>query len=408
MAGSALSELKVVELGGFIAAPYCTKLMADLGAEVIKVEEPGKGDPARSYGPFPNDDPHPERSLLFAYLNTNKLGVTLDVKSPLGRRVFKELLRDTDVLVESNPPKTMNELGLDYDSLAGVNPRLIVTSITPFGQSGPYRDYAATDLVLWHMGGTGYVTPGDVEDPDTHPPLNAPQHQPHIMSGITAAAATMTAVFARGVTGRGQHVDISEQEALVRTLGGAVVSHVNRGETPTRIAGLGLPTAGGLRFLRARDGYFLAIFFQDNHWKSLKKALGYPAWMESEIFNDGRSRRDNHDAVYALIEDWSKDYTRDQVCQILQVENRVPCFPVNTMAEVLTHPHFQERGTFVDMEHPNIGKFKAPGLPYNFSETPGQTASPAPTLGQHNKGIICARLGYSSEDLVRMFQMGVV
>ncbi|MBF8267888.1 MAG: hypothetical protein HW388_1396 [Dehalococcoidia bacterium] len=138
MTETALSGLRVVELGGFIPAPYCTKLMADMGAEVIKIEEPGKGDPARRYGPFPKDDPHPERSLLFAYLNTNKQGITLDVKSPLGRKLFKELLRDADVLVESNPPRLMKKLGLDYKSLSGINPRLIVTSITPFGQTGPY------------------------------------------------------------------------------------------------------------------------------------------------------------------------------------------------------------------------------------------------------------------------------
>ena len=177
MAGSALSELRVVELGDFIIAPYCTKLMADLGADVIKIEAPGLGDSARRYGPFPEDEPHLEKSLLFAYMNTNKKGITLDVRSPQGKKVFKELLRETDVLVESNPPKLMEELGLDYKSLASVNSALIVTSITRFGQTGPYRDYKATDLVSFHIGGIGYPTPGDVDDPDTNPPLKAPGHQ---------------------------------------------------------------------------------------------------------------------------------------------------------------------------------------------------------------------------------------
>ena len=162
MADSALSGLRVVELGDFIAAPYCAKLMADMGAEVIKIEPPA-GDSARRYGPFPNDEPHSEKSLLFAYLNTSKKGVTIDVGKPLGKRVFLELLKDADFLVEANPPRAMEELGLDYESIKGVNPGLIVTSITPFGQTGPYRDYKATELVLFshrrhrlpHAGGRG-------------------------------------------------------------------------------------------------------------------------------------------------------------------------------------------------------------------------------------------------------------
>jgi crotonobetainyl-CoA:carnitine CoA-transferase CaiB-like acyl-CoA transferase len=288
MAGNALSDIKMVELGDFMAAPYCTKLMADLGAEVIKIEEPGTGDSARRYGPFPGDEPHPEKSLLFAYMNSNKQGITLDVKGPQGKRVFKELLRDTDVLVESNPPRLMEELGLDYSSLARVNPGLIVTSITPFGQTGPYRDYKATDLVSFHIGGIGYPTPGDVDDPDIFPPLKAPGHQTHIMSGITGAAATMAAIFAREFTGRGQHVDVSEQETLLREIGGAVVSHVNRGETPIRIAGMGRPIASRKPLL-AKDGYFTCQLLMDHFWESLKKVLGYPEWANSEIFSERQS-----------------------------------------------------------------------------------------------------------------------
>ena len=407
MADSALSGLKVVELGDFIAAPYCAKLMADMGAEVIKIESPGLGDSARRYGPFPNDEPHSERSLLFAYMNTSKLGITLDVTKPLGKRVFRELLKEADVLVEANPPKMMEELGLDYNSIKDVNPGLIVTSITPFGQTGPYRDYKATELVSFHIGGIGYPTPGDVENPDTSPPMKAPGHQADIMAGVTGASASMTALFAREFTGEGQHIDVSEQETLLRASGNAVVSHMHRGETPSRIAGVGRPIAAR-KPLQTKDGYFTAQFFMDHFWEALKNVLGHPAWMEEEIFADRMSRMDNLDVILLLVEEWSKDYTRDEVYQILQVENHIPCLPINDMADLFAHPHYVERETFVDMEHPEIGRFKSPGPSYRFSGTPWNASVPAPSLGQHNAEIICGRLGYSMEDLARMRRIGAV
>ena len=234
MDNKALSGLSVVELGGFIPAPYCTKLMADLGASVVKIEPPGSGDPARKYGPFPDDIPNIEKSLLFAYLNTNKKSVTLDVKNTTGKKILMELIRDADILVESNSPKSMQELGLDYESLSSENKGLIVTSITPFGQNGPYRDYKANDLVSFHIGGIGYPTPGDVDDPDTNPPLKAPGHQADIMAGATGASGSMSALFAREMTGTGQHVDVSEQEALVRAIGMAVVQTIT--ETKHQVA----------------------------------------------------------------------------------------------------------------------------------------------------------------------------
>ena len=407
MAESALSGLRVVELGDFIAAPYCTKLMADLGAEVIKVEPPGAGDSARRYGPFPNDEPNPERSLLFAYMNTSKKGITLDVRTPLGKRAFKELLKDADVLVEGNPPRVMEELGLDYDSIKDVNPELIVTSITPFGQTGPYRDYKATELVSFHTGGLGYGTPGEIEEPETHPPLKAAGHQGNVQAGITAASATMCALFARDFSGQGQHVDVSIQEPLLSAIGSDIIAHTNRRETPTRIAALALRVPGRKPFL-AKDGYVTLTMVQDHFWESLKDVLGHPEWTEWEIFNERESRRDNMDALYPLVEEWTQQHTMEELYQMLQVEGHIPSSPVHSMEDVVNHPHFVERGTFVDMEHPQIGEFKSPGPAYRFSETPWQVSSPAPSLGQHNAEVLCNRLGYSKDDLARMRQMGVV
>ena len=186
------------------------------------------------------------------------------------------------------------------------------------------------------------------------------------MAGVTAAAASMTALFAREFTGEGQHVDVSEQDALLRASGNAVVSHMHRGETPSRIAGIGRPIATR-KPLPTKDGYFTAQFFMDHFWEALKDVLGHPEWMEQEIFADRMMRMENLDVIQLMVEEWSKDYTREEVYHILQVENHIPCLPINTMADLFVHPHYVERGTFVDMEHPEIGRFQSPGPSYRFS-----------------------------------------
>ncbi|MBN1613068.1 MAG: CoA transferase, partial [Deltaproteobacteria bacterium] len=188
MAEKALKGVKVLEFAGFVTGPYCTKLLADLGAGVIKIERPGLGDPARNRGPFPDDQPHPERSGLFLYLNTNKSGVTLDTGSPTGRRLFLEMIRRADILVEDHPPGAMETMGLGYDELEEVNPGLIMTSITPFGQTGPYRDYRAYGLNVAHASGSGYLTPVSPPEGDLGP-VKAGGFFDEYCNGLSAAAA---------------------------------------------------------------------------------------------------------------------------------------------------------------------------------------------------------------------------
>ncbi|MBF8267976.1 MAG: hypothetical protein HW388_1484, partial [Dehalococcoidia bacterium] len=290
----------------------------------------------------------------------------------------------------------------------GINPRLIVTSITPFGQTGPYRDYKATDLISFHMGGVGYSTPGDIDDPENQPPLRAPGHEADAMAGITGASATMCALMARDFTGRGEHVDVSEQEPMARVMSSDISSHINRGQTPTRIASLGRAVAGR-KPLMAKDGYYtIQPDRSDRTWEAMVKAMGNPEWAEMEMFKDREARRDNMDVVIPLIEEWSKSYTRDELYQLLQVGGHIPYLAVNSIEDALAHPHYVERGTFVEMDHPQIGNFKAPGPPYRFPVSPWRIERPAPMLGQHNREVICDRLGYSREDLVKMRQLGVI
>ncbi len=241
MNSEALSGLKLLEYSEFVSGPYCGKLLADLGAEVIKIEKPGLGDKARSWGPFPQDIPHPEKSGLFLDLNTNKSGVTLNVESAMGVKIFKELVKRVDIVIENNPPQEMERLGLDYESLHQINPLLVMTSITPFGQTGPYRDHKACDLISFHISGEAYVNPADgVDDIEQQPPLKGPMHRGDSMAGLTAAVCTMSAVFARQVTGQGQHVDLSEQEALSSIMRANLANFIN----DYQITVLGCPMEG--------------------------------------------------------------------------------------------------------------------------------------------------------------------
>jgi len=209
----ALSDVKVLDLTWHISGPYCTKLFADYGADVIKVERPGEGDPARGTGPFFQDDPHPEKSGLFLHLNTNKKSITLNLKSETGKRILKELVKDVDILVESFSPRVMPSLGLDYEVLEKVNPNLVMTSISNFGQTGPYQDFKMSELILSGMGGDMY----SCGLPDREPVkmgANIVQYQ----VGTMAATATVFAFYAARYQGVGQHVDVSMMETQLGTI----------------------------------------------------------------------------------------------------------------------------------------------------------------------------------------------
>ncbi len=234
MSEQALSHLKVLELCNFVCGPYCTKLLADLGAEVIKVEPPGVGDESRRRGPFLNDIPHPERSGLFLYLNTNKSGITLDIKTTKGRGILKELIKKTDILVEDNPPKVMKELGLTYHELKKINPRLVMTSITPFGQTGPYRDYKAHEMNLYHAGGEGYLLP--IQSPDlTREPVKAGGLVGDCICGLSSAIATLAAAYNMKETGVGQHIDVSKQDVLMTMVLLEIAMYANMGVVRNRL-----------------------------------------------------------------------------------------------------------------------------------------------------------------------------
>lgn len=408
MSKKALSGVKVVELGDFVSAPWCGKLMADLGAEVIKVEQPSVGDSARHYGPFLGDIPHPERSGLFLYLNANKHGVTLDVTKTTGRRILLQLLEQADVLIESSLPSRMAELELDYAAISSVNPRLVVTSITPYGQTGPYSDYKAFDINICAMGGLG-VQHGTSEREPIRPPLN----QAHYQSGLAAATATMFALLGRDVTGEGQHVDVSEADVLatVHSYGGNIQSYVFEGRVRKR-SGHRARSYYPWTILPCKDGYISMMAVQGFQWKRFLEIVGggeLPEWYTNDPrFTDrmaiGRRYADEMDA---LLAPWLMAHTKLEIFEMCQAQS-VPFTPVKSADELVNDDHLRERGFFVEIDREDTGPLTYPGAPYQFSVTPWAIRRPAPFLGEHNAEIYRGRLGLSAEELRDLRLGGII
>jgi crotonobetainyl-CoA:carnitine CoA-transferase CaiB-like acyl-CoA transferase len=402
MLNKALDHLKVLELCNFVCGPYCTKLLADLGAEVIKVEPPRVGDEARKRAPFPKDIPHPEQSGLFLYLNTNKLGITLDIKTTKGRNIFKELVKQTDILVEDNPPKVAKSLGLTYRELKKINPHLVMTSITPFGQTGPYRDYKAHELNLYHAGGEGYLLP--IQSPDlTREPVKAGGLVGDCICGLSSAIATLAVAYNMKETEVGQHIDVSRQDVLMATVLLDIAMYANMGTVRNRLE---RPVLMPIP-MECQDGYIMISALTDREWQDLVKFMGNPSWASDERFSQWILRHTNADKINPHIAEWAKHYKKDELFHQLQ-KNALVASPVNTSEDLINSAQMTSRGFFVEVEHTIAGKLKYPTVPYKFSATPSKIERAAPLLGQHNESIYYGRLGYSKEELVKLKESGII
>ena len=397
----ALEGVKVIEYGSLISAPYCSKLLADLGAEVIKVEQPGQGDIARRRGPFLDDTPGSERSGFFLYLNTNKLGVTLNLEKATGRKVFQKLVKDADILIEDTRPGKMDSLRLGYSDLKSLNPALIMTSITPFGQTGPYKDYKGSDLTGWHMGGGGYITPRYAGTTEQEP-LRVMQSA-SFLAGINAAVATMCALQVQRHTGLGQQVDLSQLEVMFLALGLFAPYWSYAHWSVTRAA---RAEYAPVHFLKCKDGWVFLHVAEPHHWQRWLDIMGNPEWADEELFKDSISRAEHWESLEPLMTEWTMKHTKAEIFELAR--EKIPFAPVNSMAEVVGSKQLKERGFFIDVEHPKAGKLTYPGAPYKFPRTPWAIHRPAPLLGQHNEDVYCKQLGYTREDLVKMYEAGII
>jgi len=383
----------VLDMGQGISAPYCAKILAHMGAEVIKVEPP-EGDEARRMGPFPGDHPHPEKSGLFLALNANKYGITLDLASHDGTDALRKLAASADIVVENPPPNSLEDRGLGYETLSSINPGLIFTSVTPFGNRGPYKDYKATDLILYHMSGHAYGLLGAVENPDSDPPIRAGGHQAEFVGGMAAATATLMALYRKRMTGKGCRIDISSFEAMVNQLISGLANCAYGRPAPPRdlrkveeaaIGGM-VSAIGGI--LPCKDGYVAISPREDAQWERWLGVMGNPPWASDDRFSTREARQKNSPSLWKLLSEWSSQYSKHEIARLGQ-QQRVPCFPVNTVLDLLDDEHLAHRQFFVEIEHPAAGALKYPGTAYKFSNSQLPLAArPAPLLGEHNHLIV--------------------
>ncbi|MEO8602382.1 MAG: CoA transferase [bacterium] len=381
MSRSALEGLRVVECGELVSAAYATKLLADLGAEVIKVESPS-GDAARRRGPYPGGVVDPESSGLYHYLNTNKRSVALDGASASGRAALAALARHADLLVHNLAPRDMAAHGLDYDALAADNPRLVLTSITPFGLDGPRRDWEATDLTLWNAGGIAYLNGGGPEAEDL-PPLKPFGQQAAFQGGVNGAIASLGALRARQRSGRGQHVVVSIQQALAAILELTFEYWPYQGLIASR---LGRKPIQPLDFLECRDGWVFICCVEEHQWHEFVRMIGEPEWAGIELFADRLSRGANWDALKIFLQEWASEQSVLEVYHAAQ-QRRIPFAPVSTMGDLLASDHLKARGFFATLDVPGA-RVAVPGAPYKFSTTPWAIRRPAPRLGQHTDEVL--------------------
>ncbi len=398
-----LRNLRVVELGELISAAWCARLLADYGAEVIKVERPTQGDLARRHGPFPHNEPDPERSGLFLYLNAGKLGVTLDVAAPAGADLLLELVRRADVLVHNHLPQELETLGLTWERLRRVNPSLVMTSVTPFGQDGPYSRYKAYPLNASAAAGGAHR----IGHPDRYP-IATPYARTEYWGGMTAAGGVMLALHVRRRTGRGQHVDISSVETM-HTLSNGVdtVGYVDTGSV-TRRRGIRTPISYPYTVLPCKDGFFAMIIANEHHWKRFIEMMGSPEWSGNPRYQDRVAMgHDYPEEVDALVKPYLAQYTKRELWAMCR-ERSIPWHAVQTVDEVLEWEQFHARGYWRRVRDGGGAEWTVPGPPFRLTRTPARDPGPSPALGQHNQRVFGELLGRSSAELASLRKDGVI
>ena len=387
------SAIKVVECGEGIPAAFGAKMLADLGAEVIKVESP-EGDLARRRGPFPTDAVDPERSGIFIYLNTNKRGVVADLKRPEGRELLGKLIADADVLIHNVPPPERAAQGLESAALTAAHPKLIVTSISIFGDTGPYANWRGYDLTVANAGGWAYLSPGASPFAD-QPPLKCFGSQGDFQGGVTAAMLTLAAYMNRLKTGKGQAIDVYEQECIAAMLEMNLMHWTYAHRETSR---LGSRLLGPWFIADCADGKIFALAVEEEQWKRLVELMGNPEWASEDLFKDRIARGQNQDALKALMGEWLSQWKVQDLYREAQ-KRRIPFAPVNTMRDLYESEHLAERDFFVPIEQPGVGTVHLPGMPSKYARSQWALRRPAPRLGEHTEEVFCGEFGVTRDRL---------
>jgi len=409
-----LAGLRVIDLSQIFAGPYATKLLADMGAEIIRVEcapRSGRGGalprmkPGGVFGSsFPDGDTGERSYNRFAYyneVNRNKYAITLDLTKPLGVVVFKRLVKVGDVVVENFSPRVMGNFGLDYPVLSEVNPEIIMVSISGYGQDGPYRDYVTYGGGIEAMTALSQLT----SYPDGEP-LKPGIAYADAAAGLHAAFAILAALRYRRLTGRGQYIDLSMREALTPLLGESIMDYAMN-KRAARAMGNRHPSAlRGCYRCRGEDSWIAIAISSDEEWRSLCQVMGNPPWANEERFGDNLSRRENQDELDHLIEEGTSRYDHRRLMDMLQ-QAGVKAGAVLNAAELMHDPHLGERDFFQWLHHPEAGTHLYPGVSWKTGKTPGSLRLPAPCFAEHNEYVFGQLLGMSAEEISILAEEGV-
>lgn len=391
-----LSDIIVIDLTQNVAGGYCTKLLAGFGAEVIKVEPPGTGDAIRAVGPFCDDEEGLERSIPFLWLNTGKKSITLDIESSKGLELLTELMKKADVLVEGLSAKKLHELGLEYETVCELNPGLVMTSITNFGRSGPYRDFAAEELQIQAMSGMMHMT-GEA----SRPPLAAGPAVCHYSAGLNAYTATLMALFQKSRQGKGQHVDVSLQECGMENVEIGLSQHLHQGVNPKRGPHLGVPWST----YDCEDGYGVVISMPARRWHKAADIFAEPLLFQ-EKYRHIIDRIADRKTYEEVLEKEVKKYKKKDL--FISGQKKGLAFGmVSTLAEAFELEQHRERNFFEEIDHPLAGCQTYCSAPFKMSESPWES-SPAPLLGEHNNMIYGDMLGCTAETLNALKNGGII
>jgi formyl-CoA transferase len=392
-----LEGIRVLDLSRIIAGPFCSQILGDMGAEVIKVEQPSVGDESRTWGPpFQNGE-----SVYFFCVNRNKKSITVDMKHPRGKTIIRELAARSDVLLENFKPGTLAKLGLDWDDLRQANPRLIFCSVSGFGPTGPSAERGGYDVIVQAVGGLMGIT----GDPDG-PPVKVGVAMTDICTALYAHGAILAALNARDRTGEGQRIDVSLLETQIAALINIASSYLNAGETP-RKWGTAHASIVPYQAFKTRDGHMIIGGANDRLWVKLCGAIGLPEVARDPEYATNAQRVQHREEIVRLLEARLITRTRKEWESILAPLG-IPCGPINRMDEVFADPQVQHLRMVWETAHPQVGVIRMVRNPVTFSRTPVDLRDPPPALGEHTEDVLRCLLGYSAKEVAELRAAGVV
>jgi len=403
-----LAGIRVLDLSRVLAGPWCSQLLADLGAEVIKVERPGGGDETRAWGPpYLKDDDGREtgEAAYYCAVNRNKQSLTLDLASADGQRIVRELATRSDVLLENYKVGGLAKYGLDYTTLAALNPRLVYCSITGFGQTGPWADRPGYDFIIQGIGGLMSVT----GEADGHPgggPQKVGVALVDILTGLYAANAVQAALLERTRSGLGQHIDLALLDTELASLANLALNYLSTGVSPKRM-GNAHPNIAPYQVLPSADGHFIVAVGNDGQFCRLCEVMGVAALAADPRFVTNADRVRNRDELAPLLESRSRQRPKQDWLAELEAAG-VPCGPINSIGEAFSEPQVAARGMVVDLPHPTAGTARLVGNPIRLSRTPIAYRNAPPLLGEHSDAVLREVLGYGQEEIERLRERGVI